>query len=382
MDARSSLNPNTVRWSILHLVSSLEIGGLERMVLSLAAAQMQAGHTVHIGCLLTEGALAREARTLGIPVMTFAKKPGPDIGSVLRIRHVLSEANIDVLHSHNAMPHYYGTAAAIGMGLRRIVNTRHNMGIFPYSARREALYRMAMLRTDYGVSVCEAARKVFVARKVIPSAKAVTIVNGIDVLSYPVRNEAARQRLVERLSLPRSAVVAVTVGRLTPVKNHRVMLEAIGLARSRGVELALLVVGDGPLRAELEALAVRLGLSGSVRFMGLRRDVPSILEAADVFLQSSLTEGYSLALVEASSAALPIVATDVGGNAEIVEEGRSGLLVPANDVRAQADALERLCRDGSLRTRMGMSGRHWAATHGSVQTMHSAYLELYGKLVR
>lgn len=196
------MNPTPVRWSILHLVSSLEIGGLERMVLSLAAAQMRAGHTVLIGCLLAEGVLAREARALGIPVVTFAKKSGPDIGSVLRIRQVLSEAKIDVLHSHNAMPHYYGTAAAIGMGVRRIVNTRHNMGVFPYSARREALYRMAMLRTDYGVSVCEAARKVFVSQKVIPSAKAVTIVNGIDVLSYPVRNEAARERLVEELSLP------------------------------------------------------------------------------------------------------------------------------------------------------------------------------------
>jgi glycosyltransferase involved in cell wall biosynthesis len=365
--------------NIVHFIASLEVGGLERMVLGLAGLQKRRGHSVTIGCLLGEGRLAVQARAAGIQVFHCDKRAGPELRSIMIIRQALRAARAEVLHTHNAVPHYYASAAALGLGLRRIISTRHNMGVQPYSARREALYKFAMRWTDSGVSVCQAAHKNFVAHRVISVEKAQTIVNGIDLDQFTPREPAARTRINHALGLPVSAVVVASVGRLSEVKNPAMMLQAIKSVRARGVEVALLMIGDGPLRGALESLSAELGISDAVHFLGIRDDVADLLKGSDVYLQSSLTEGYSMALVEASSAQLPILATDVGGNAEIVQNGQTGCLVASGDVAAMADALEKLALDSSARLRMGAAARVWAVRAGSLDTMYSAYLRLYGE---
>ena len=364
--------------NILHFIASLEVGGLERMVLGLAGLQTRRGHSVTIGCLLGEGRLAAQARAAGIQVFHCDKRAGPELRSIMIIRRALRAARAEVLHTHNAVPHYYATAAALGLGLRRIISTRHNMGVQVYSARREALYKLAMRWTDSGVSVCQAAHKKFVADRVISAEKARTIVNGIDLDQFAPREPAARLQILHMLDLPESAVVVTSVGRLSDVKNPAMMLQAIKSVRIRGIDVALLMIGDGPLRASLESLAAELGIFDVVRFLGIRDDVADLLKGSDVYLQSSLTEGYSMALVEASSAQLPILATDVGGNAEIVQNGQTGWLVASGDVAAMADALEKLARDANARLRLGAAARDWAVRAGSLDTMYAAYLRLYG----
>lgn len=363
--------------NIVHVVESLAVGGLERVVLSLASWQRHRGDTCRIVCLFHEGALAEEARAQGIEVLALNKTPGLDLRALRALRQTLRGARPDVLHTHNAVAHYYAAAAAIGLGISCVINTRHGMGAVRDSRRLDRLYRTALLGTDVAVSVCRAGQDRFVEAGVIPVAKAVVVPNGVVMAGIDARTVQFRARLLAELGRPATSLVLGTVGRLSPVKDHATLLRAVQQLRLSNRAVELVVVGDGETRTVLEAQARALKIDDCVHFLGMRQDVAQLLPAFDVFVLSSISEGYSLALVEAAAAALPIVATQVGGNADIVAEGRTGLLVPARDAEALAAAVARLADDAGMRQRMGDAGREWALRHGTIDAMGLAYLGLY-----
>lgn len=377
--------------NIVHVVESLDVGGLERVVLSLVAWQLQQGHRSRIVCLFHEGALAVQARASGIEVVAAGKRVGLDLHALRLLRAELLRGRPDIVHTHNAVTHYYAALARVGLRVggpnMRMVNTRHGMGSLQGSTRLDRLYRAALIGTHAAVSVCHAVQARFVATGVIPANKAAVVANGVPMEKIAARNRAAKEKLLAQLGRPLGAVVLGTVGRLSPVKDHDNLLYALRLVRAEGRAVELVVVGDGETRPGLEALAQSLGLRECVHFLGMRQDVAALLSAFDVFVLSSLSEGYSLALVEAAAAALPIVATRVGGNADIVHadmgeasegQGQSnGLLVPAKDSPALAAAIGRLVDDDALRERMGLAGRAWALKHGTVDAMGRAYDALY-----
>ena len=363
--------------NIVHVVESLAVGGLERVVLSLACWQRQRGDTSRIICLFHEGALAAEARALGLEVLALDKTRGLDVRALRALRSALRNARADVLHTHNAVAHYYAVAATLGLGIRCVINTRHGMGAVRDARRLDRLYRTALLGTDVAVSVCQAGQDRFVQAGVIPSAKAVVVPNGVAMAGIEARTAQAKADLLARYGHPADTLVLGTVGRLSPVKDHANLLQGVQRLHITGHRVALFVVGDGETRALLEALAGSLNIAECVHFLGMRQDVAQLLPAFDVFVLSSISEGYSLALVEAAAAALPIVATRVGGNADIVVDGTTGLLIPAQEPDALAAAVARLDDDAALRERMGHAGRQWALQHGTVDAMGRAYLALY-----
>jgi len=363
---------------IVHVVESLEVGGAEHMVVALARLQHARGHRVAIACLFREGALAAVARAAGIEVVDCGKRQGLDLRAALRLRRFLAGRSPDVLHTHNAVAHYYAVAAAAGLGIRRVLNTRHGMGASGAAGRTEQLYRFAVRFTDFGVAVCEAARQRFAEQGVVPEDKAVAIPNGIDLARIEPRSPAARRRLLAALAIDDDPVVFGSVGRLNVLKDQRTLLHAFArVHEARQGRAILIIVGEGDERASLERERAGLGLNAQVFLPGQRDDVPTLLAGFDVFVLSSRTEGYSLALVEAAAAALPIVATDVGGNREIVRDGRSGLLVPPDDPKALADAMRCLLDDAETRARMGDAGRLWALENGALESMLERYMDLY-----
>ncbi|MBK8740381.1 MAG: glycosyltransferase [Betaproteobacteria bacterium] len=364
--------------NIVHVVESLAVGGLERVVLSLATWQRQRGDAIRIVCLFEEGALSGQARAAGIDVRVTGKHSGWDFRALRDLRATLREEPIDVLHTHNAMAHYYAASAALGLGLRRVVNTRHGMGA-PRRTRRERLYRLAVLGADAVVFVSHAGYAHFVRRPGgLPERKAHVIANGVEVTAIAERQDALRRTLLTSLGRPPETRLIGAVGRLNPVKDHANLLLAMQRLRQTGHAVDLVLVGDGVTREALAAQARTLQIEDCVHFLGMRDDVLGLLPSFDLFAQPSITEGYSLALVEAAAAALPIVATRVGGNADIVAAGVNGLLVEPRDAAALADALATLLRDRDLRLRMGQAGRVWALNHGSVEAMGRAYGALYG----
>lgn len=367
----------TDRLRIVHVVESLDVGGLEHMVVALAALQRSQGHTVEIVCLWHMGPLADRAERAGVPVSCVDKGPGLDWRCVVRMRARLRRSRAQVLHTHNAMSHYYAVAASLGLGVRAVINTRHGLGTGSAADRGARLYAMAMSRTDFGVSVSRNLNAHFVASGLIAAEKARAVPNGIDLSGFVARSDDQALALRTELGLPPDAVTFGTVGRLNEVKRQIDLLRATRACLDAGQHICLLLVGDGPLRAELEQECDRLALRERVRFLGVRNDVPTLLAAMDVFVLCSRSEGYSLALVEACAAALPIIATDVGGNAEIVADGVNGLVVPPADGAALSAAMGRLQGDAALRQRMGPAGRAWALREGTLQAMCNAYEALY-----
>lgn len=362
---------------ILHVVESLDIGGLEHVVLALAAAQRKRGHDVRIVCLWRRGALADRAEAAGVPVSCCDKREGVDVRALRALRSGLRAFGADVLHTHNPMAHYYAVAASLGLGIRTVLNTRHGMGSGNLAARREKLFRLALLATDHAVSVCDAARQRFVAHGVMPATKAVVVRNGIDLGRFAMRSREAGAALRVTLGLPAAAVVFGTVGRLNEAKQQQRLLTAMRALAEGGHDAALVIAGDGELRAPLEAETDRLGLRPRVRLLGARSDVPELLAGMDAFVLPSRTEGYSLALVEASAAGLPIIATAVGGNAEIVHDGSTGVIVPPGDDEALARAMAALASDPARREQLGAQARAWALREGSLDAMCDGYERLY-----
>jgi glycosyltransferase involved in cell wall biosynthesis len=185
---------------------------------------------------------------------------------------------------------------------------------------------------------------------------------------------------------PPSTVVIGTVGRLDPVKDQeglvfafKMLCESSPLGRER---LRLVIAGEGPQRAGLEAQIAHLGLENQVCLLGNRTDVPRLLPEFDVFVLSSIAEGMPGVLLEAMAAGLPVVATDVGGVSEVVLHGQTGLLIPARDIRALANALSSYVSDGALRQQHGQAGRHRVEAGFSLDDMLSAYTAVYDELLR
>lgn len=363
--------------SILHVVENLERGGLERVVIDLAIAQQEAGERCRVACLFERGALAGELESRGIPVLACGKRGGLDLAALLRLRRVLRGSVGGVLHTHNAAAHYHAVLAGRGLRFRRVVNTRHGMGCGDHSDRRERRYRASMPRTDAVAAVCEAARARFEAQGVAPRGALVSVPNGIRGDRFAAADAGARAALRSALGLGPSTRIIGTVGRLTWAKDQRGLLDAYALVRASSADVVLVMVGEGELRAELEAHAAVLGVAPAVHFLGDRGDVPEILCGLDLFVLSSVTEGYSIALLEACAAGLPIVATRVGGNAEILAEGARGRLVPPSDPAALAHAMTAALSDPCASAGVGAHARRWALAEGSLSAMAARYRAVY-----
>lgn len=363
---------------LTHVVENLERGGLERVVVDLAGEQARRGMSVQVVCVFGRGTLAAEAERAGVAVVACGKRSGVDLGALARLRAMLRVHGTTVLHTHNAAAHYHAIAAAAGLGIGRVVNTRHGMGVQQARSRREWLFRRTLAVTDVVATVCEAARDEVLALGLIAPAKLVAVPNGIRLDAFGPGDAADRAALVAELGLPAGTRVVGAVGRLNAAKDPLAMVEAFRHLHAKDPGTALVWVGDGPERAAFESAVRQAGLAGRVLALGDRGDVPRLLRGFDLYAMSSRTEGYSLALLEACAAGLPIVATAVGGNREIVGHGRTGLVVPSGDPAALAVALGQLLDDPVRARAMGAAARAWVETHGSLGAMADRYAKLYG----
>jgi sugar transferase (PEP-CTERM/EpsH1 system associated) len=367
---------------ILHVVLGLDVGGLERMVLSLLGRLDRSRWDPVVVALDEPGALAPELRRLGIPLRVLGRGRGLDLDLARRLSGIVREEGARLVHTHNATAHIYGAVAAHlavlrGQGRPRIVHTKHGRNQ-PEHRRRVLLNRFSAALTDRVVAVGDDTASVVVEIERVPPAKVVTIGNGVDTAEFRPRAGAAAARAL--LGVPTGGFHVGCVARLAPVKDHRTLLEAFARLRVRRPDAHLTLVGDGPERAALEERAALLDVEPAVTFAGERADVAPLLAAFDVFALASLSEGVSLTLLEAAAAGLPVVATRVGGNDEVVVDGETGLLVPAADPAALAEALAALAERPDRAT-MGAAGRARVERRFSVERMARAYAALYTEVL-
>ena len=370
---------------VTHVVLSLDFGGLERVVLSLAKASRGLGQDVALLCLERTGTLAPQVEAMGVPLACVAKPPGLRWETADRVREVLRRFRPDVVHTHQMAALLYAGRAA-----RRervpVVHTEH-----ANVAARRAKSWARRLRTGllwryagrYADRFCGVSRDVVAAAAAygtIRRRKLAHVPNGIDTAVFAAA-EADRPAARAALGIAPDAPVVGTVGRLAEVKQQGVLIRAFAQVLPAFPAARLVLVGDGPLWAELEELAGSLGLGGAVLFAGYRPNPERYLAAMDVFVLPSRAEAMPLVIPEAWAAGRPVVATRVGGIPELIEDGKTGLLVEPGDVGGLAVRLRQLLADPPLARALGRAGRESARTKYDVTAMAGAYDRTYRELL-
>lgn len=363
--------------NILHVVDSLEFGGLERVVTDLAKAQQARGHQVAVFSISPTTGFMPELLEAGIEVQVGNKSRGFDRAVLAQLRNMVVARGVRVVHAHNFVPNYYAATALLGVsGKRTLVGTSHDMGMRLSNRKLRWMYRLSLLRTARVAMVGQQVHDRYVSAGWISASHAETVLNGIPVLRFKGTAER-RAEARARLGLPDSTPVIGCVGRLVPLKNQRLMIEVLPELLKSHPALKLVIVGYGELETTLRELAAARGVANEVMLLGQRADVSDLLPGFDIFALPSRTEGLSIALLEACATGLAVVATAVGGNTEIVRHGETGLLIPVDDADALRAALASLLDDAALRARMGSTASDWVAAHASIEALCSTYDRFY-----
>ena len=485
--------------SIAHIVTCLQIGGLERVVVNLVKGQVGQSHRLLVVCLEEGGPFVAEIEKLGVKVLVLGKQPGLNWRTIRQLMQIFREEKIQVVHTHNPAPHFHGVLAGVLAGVPVRVHTKHGRN-YPHLKKAVLLNRVLSWLTDVIVPVSDNAGDVALHVEKVNPRKIQRIWNGVDVALY-----APCETVDHRLSIidaglsdfqfstitrptagldPQLSIIALpspisqlppltigTVARLSPEKDQLTMLAAFKIVLERWDETVvggqssefnvqrsklkvlqsvisgqtstsdrsapssasprcapvfdrarkpteglqpsdsglrtqdsgplascpsdlwsltsdrlqiprLVIVGDGPCRNELRNEASRLGIGEQVDFLGARSDIPTQLSTFDIFTLSSITEGISMTILEAMACEIPIVATDVGGNREIVNPPECGLIVPPRDPQALAEAYLELLRDPPRRLQMGRAARVRVIAQFSLNSMVQQYENLYSEILQ
>jgi glycosyltransferase involved in cell wall biosynthesis len=352
------------------VVESLQTGGLERLVHDLVIGR--GGGSTSVACLESIGPFGEALRDRGLPVELLGKQRG-FLATLWRLRGYLRRVQPDVVHCHNLFPFLIGSLAARLSGGIPVVMTKHGIKL-PDRGIGRRLVR-ALLRRDYAVSVSPEAARLMTAWMRPGSRPVRYIANGIATAPYD--NLPTREAARAQLGLPAASFIVGIVSRVALCKGHLVLLDAFARVLSERPGAVLLIVGTGPELPAVSARIQELGSAGPVIVLGERRDIPCILAALDVLCLPSEMEGMPMTVLEAMAARLPVVASNVGGIPEIVDHGRTGLLVPPRSVDDLAAALLQVAGDPARAREMGRAGRRKLLQAFSLDNALAAYEQCY-----
>lgn len=353
------------RIRVAHVALGLGTGGMEKLLVEFARHADGRRFELHFIALGAREKLADELEQCGWRVTALYEPPGARPGAVLRLATVLRRWRADLVHTHNTKPLLYAAPAARLAGVPRLLHTRHGQR-FGARQRETLLFRLAARLADRVVCVSHDSARLSAEERLAPE-RIVTVWNGIDMGRFAYAGSAV-------------GGPAVFVGRLSPEKDVATLLRATARVVREEDAFRLEIAGDGPCRDALERLSSDLGLGNHVRFLGEVRDVAALLGRASLFVLPSLTEGVSLTLLEAMARGLPVIATRVGGNPEVVVDGETGTLVAAGAVDELAAAMLRLFRDAETSRGFGRAGRQRVEQHFDVRRMVADYENLYREL--
>lgn len=365
---------------ILFLSTSMGMGGADKQILSAAQELRTRGHEVFIVSLTTLGPMGLEARSSGIPIESLEMRRGvPDPRGLARLVRLTRAWRPDVLHSHMVHANLMARALRLFVPIPAMVSTIHN--IYEGGGVLMAAYRLTNGLVDHMTIVSEAAADRFVRERIVPRPLLSVITNGVDTDQFRNVPAGTRESLRRSIGIERE-FVWLAVGRFEIAKDYPNMLRGFARVREQHPQAVLLLVGRGSLQQETEALVAELGLADGVRFLGVRSDVPEVMTAADGYLMSSAWEGMPMVLLEAAAAGLPIVATAVGGNEEVVLNEESGFLLPPGDSDALAAAMLRLMAlPEAHRRSMGARGRERVRTHYGLSRVAQRWEDLYREVL-
>jgi glycosyltransferase involved in cell wall biosynthesis len=358
-----AMKSHAERLRIGHVTLSLDVGGQEKLLTEFARHANRERFALTFVSLTGRGKLADNLEGLGCRVITLHEPAGLRPGMVWRLRRLFRTERFNVVHTHDDKPLVYGAPAAWFARVRRRIHTLHHSDIPQTSRRQRLLMRWAARLVRPFVCVSHDSAR-YAAEHGIAAARLRVLWNGIDLERFPYQG-------------PQTTGPAVTVARLSPEKDVQNLLRAARLIADAHPDFRLEIAGDGPCREELLRLAGELRLGEHVRFLGEVSEVPALLARASVFVLPSQSEGISLTILEAMASGLPVVATRVGGNPEVIDDGRTGVLVPPRNPAALAHAIGRMIASPDEAQRFARAGRHRAEAHFDVRKMVAQYEALY-----
>jgi glycosyltransferase involved in cell wall biosynthesis len=366
---------------ILLLSTSMGMGGADQQLLSAALGLRERGHEVRIVSLTPLGEMGARARAAGLPTESLEMRRGvPDPRGLARLVRLVRTWRPTVLHSHMLHANLMARALRLFARVPAVVSTIHN--IYEGGRLRMLGYRLTNGLVDHMTIISQAAADRFIRDRIVPPALLEVVPNGVDTERYGSVPPGTRDRLRASLGLG-TEFAWLAVGRFETAKDYPTMLRAFARVQAERPNAVLLLVGRGSLQAETQALAGSLGLEGSVRFVGTREDVPEFMTVADGYLMSSAWEGMPMVLLEAAAAGLPIVATRVGGNLEVVRDGVTGFLVPPSDSAALGTAmLGLMALPEADRRAMGARGQDHVRQHYGLARVVDRYEAAYREVLR
>jgi glycosyltransferase involved in cell wall biosynthesis len=357
---------------ILHVVTTLDVGGAEVHLIAQVRGQAARGHAVRVLYLKGKGTLAPETREAGAG---FVGRAGP--AAIFR-----SARWAEIVHSH-LLKADMATAVLATLAGRRscLVSSKHNDEQVLKRPLVSLVHRILGRLPARTIVLSDHVGRFFAEHGGVDPAKTRRIYYGIDPAPFEraaARPASEKARLRASLGIPPEAIVFVCVARFAPQKAHEILLRA--LAKIERADVRLLLVGDDPFgdgRKRAEEIARELRLGERALFTGIRRDVPDLLAISDAFVMASRWEGLGLVFLEAMAASLPVVATRVSAVPEVVVDGETGLLVPVDDPDALAAALARLAGDADLRRRLGDAGARRVRERFGLERMVDETLSVY-----
>jgi L-malate glycosyltransferase len=364
---------------VMHISSSLQHGGLERIIYNFAARLNREKYRVSACALDTDGIYGNEIRKLGGQVSVLKKRQGIDPSLWPRLYRLFKKEKVDIVHTHNFSPLFYAAIPARLAGVKALIHTEHARTAFPDLKRRMMAERCLSFLADRFTAVSPKVKLDLIYFEKINPEKIQMIWNGIDTVLPPVRRESADVR--RELGIAATAPIVGVCCRLMAQKGVRYLLEAVPAILRDHPKTVFLIVGDGDLRPSLLDLAGILGVEKHVMFTGFRSDVYDLLGVFDVYVLPSLFEGTPLGMLEAMLLSKCVVATNVGSNAEIIQDDVSGQLLEPKRADQLSSAINKLLSDQKVREGMGRQARKQVLALFSLDRMINEYELLYESLV-
>ncbi len=370
---------------VVHVIHHLIMGGMENGLVNIVNRMPHSRYRHAIVCIEYFSEFRQRIKRPDVEVYTLNKKPGRNPKHLFQMYKMFKALRPSIVHSRNLS----GLDALLPAALARVpcrIHGEHGRDaddVKGQNRKHQLLRKLHKPLVDMFVPLSRDLERYLTDSIGVPEQKIRTICNGVDTSRFRPRTGARQSELAMRV--PEGKIIVGTVGRLQPVKNQRDLVDAFAHVCRQEPELAgrayLVLVGDGSESQKIQSQVDELGLSDKIWLAGSREDIPELMRDMDVFVLPSLTEGISNTILEAMASGLPVVATDVGGNPELVDEGETGTLVPSQNIERMASSIAEYIRNNDKRIQHGAQSRRQSENRFSIDTMVSNYMALYDDML-
>ena len=363
------------KFHIMHILLSLEAGGMEGGVVNLVNKIDDNLFKFSICCLEKSGVLEEKILPERRKLFVMGKKSGVAYSLPLRLAWLFRKERVDIVHTHNFTTYLYGGIGAILGRVPYIIQGEH--GDLPLQKDRASIMRWRRCLSHFTTlfhTVSARLKEELIEWVGVKPEKIFSILNGVDLAKFRIINPSLIRK---RLGLKEEDFVIGAVGRLNYLKNYPLLISALPQMKERVEGLKVIFIGEGPEKDSLSVLARRLKVIDIIKFLGFRTDIPELLNATDLLIQPSLSEGMSNTILESMACGKPVVASDVGGNKEVVVDGVTGYLFPSERRDILEEKLISLAGDEEKRYQMGIAGRKRVEGRFSLNRMVKGYEDFY-----